>query len=246
MHRILSLIGKLALAIGLLALVLWNGLVDQSFIKDDPVARFWLLAVTGALVLVDAIVSAIRTFRAKGRDERKEAIRKALLPVLRQIARTHQLDVTILGASTYTTGRKRLKRVDRYRMSELPQESKVTWISNKGVIGQAWKTSEIRHVDWLPIHKKWGKGQIKNEADWALVPDEDRFGFEMDEFNNIVDKYSEILAVPMLRAGSAKCVGVLAIDVPIRANAPTNVLQDDEIVEKAAEAAGVIQQRLNR
>jgi hypothetical protein len=241
--RLLSLILKVGLAIGVLALVIWNGLVDESFIKDDPVAKLFLLAGTGLLVLTDSLYNAIATFISKGRRQRQDEIRIAMLPVLRLIARTHGLDITMLGASVFVARRRLfwayLKRVDRYRMSDLPQESKVAWNRGKGAIGRAWRDSRIEYVDWRPIHARWGNGKVKTLADWARVPEADRYGFDFHEFTNIVDKYAEILAIPMLKNGKVR--GVCAIDVPLRAHAPASALSDDLIIEMAAEATGVIQ-----
>lgn len=247
MHRGLALFLKLLLGAVLFLLVLFNGLVDQSVIKDDPVARVVLLTVTGLIVLVDSVWTSVATFRGRGRAARQERIRLFLLPVIREVARRHSLDVTLLGASVFRVRRhfwrpwrKRLERVDRYRMSDFPQQSKVVWVSGKGAIGEAWRKVAIEHVDWKPIQARWGNGRIKTDADWAAVPETDRWGMTRDEFMNIVDKYSEILAVPLLGANSTKCSGVLSLDVPIRANVGSLVLGDDDIVEKATEAAAVI------
>ncbi|WP_347123295.1 hypothetical protein [Microbacterium sp. SY138] len=247
MHRGLALFLKLLLGLGLFVLVLFNGLVDQSFIKDDPVARFWLLAGTGALVLTDAIWTAVAVFIGRGKAARQERIRLFLLPVIREVARRHRIDITLLGASVFRVrrrfglfGRKQLERVDRYRMSDLPQQSKVVWVSGKGAIGEAWRNVAIEHVDWRPIQARWGSGKVKTEADWTRVPLEDRCGMTMAEFLNIVDKYAEVLAIPILKPNTTRCDGVLSLDVPIRANVGSLVLNDVDTVEKATEAATVI------
>jgi hypothetical protein len=243
-RRLLGLLLRILLALGMLLLVIWNGLVDESFIRDDPVARLWLLVGTGLLVFAEATASAVRAFRTRGADQRRAAIRIAILPVLRDVARSRHIDITMLGASVFVVRLGRLVRVDRYRMSDLPQESRVTWKAGKGAIGQAWRTSSITHQDWRPIHERWGGQPITPEI-WARIPPDDRSGFERDEFQNIVDKYAEVLAVPMLRPGG-RCVGVVALDVPIRAQTTEIVLADDGTLEKAVEATTVIQERLGR
>lgn len=243
-HRGLALFFKILLAIGVLALVVWNGLVEFSFIKDDPVAKLALLVITGAIILIDSLVAALVDFRKKGQDRRRVEIRKTLLPLLRSIARGNHLDITMLGASVFVVRRRwifwsRLKRVERYRMSDLPQVSKVAWNRSKGAIGRAWRDPGIQHVDWRPIQARWGDGKVKTEQDWESVPEADRSGFSLEEFRIVVDKYAEILAIPML-TDSGKCVGVLALDVPLRANVTTLVLNEDSVVEQAAEATEII------
>lgn len=234
---------KLFLAFGLLGLVVWNGLVEHSFIKDDPFWKLVLLVVTGAAVLIDSAWMAISEYRARGAKQRQDEMRVALLPVLRHIARNHSLDVTMLGASVYVVSGfwrwQRLKRLDRYRMSDLPQESVVNWVKGKGAIGRAWDRDEITHVDWYPIRARWGSGALLDERSWDRVPTSDRLGFQFEEFRNIVDKYGEILAIPMIR--NMKTVGVCAIDVPIRANAIGAILNEDFTVEMATEATALIQ-----
>ncbi|PKI89857.1 hypothetical protein CW368_11855 [Actinomycetales bacterium SN12] len=242
----MALFLKLLLGVGLFVLVLFNGMVDESVIKDDPVARMSLLGLTGAAVLIDSVWSAVATFIGRGRKASQERIRLLLLPVIREVARRHKVDITLLGASVFRVrrqflvGKKMLERVDRYRMSDFPQQSKVNWLPGKGAIGEAWRQVAIRHVDWRPIQARWGDGKIETEADWARVPAEDRCGLTMAEFLNIVDKYAEVLAIPILKPGTTKCDGVLSLDVPIRANVGRLVLSDGDTVEKATEAATVI------
>lgn len=134
-----------------------------------------------------------------------------------------------------------LYRVERFRLTDLPQPSKVVWSEGKGAIGQCLKTRRWQYKDWSPVAARFQSSstdQDFTDSDFDQLQDSERSGFDRDEFIGIVHKYAEILAVPVMSVGGSSIIGVVAIDRPYDPDHTSPVFRSPD-VRTAAETAAV-------
>ncbi|MFC4223585.1 hypothetical protein [Lysinibacter cavernae] len=199
-----------------------TALVEFGIITDKP---WW--AVTVVIVAVVAVMlSGFRSLAWERTEvetlQIKRQIQKAIIPVLTAAAETSGVKITQIGVSVFETKRNRfrkwkmhLSRVLRFRLSDHPQESRVRWVPAKGAIGRAWKEGNIVHIDWMEVRRRVPVADEAYFAQPSEVLDVDLQGFSYPEYRNIESKYAEILAIPIIKESSnARCIGVLAIDIP--------------------------------
>lgn len=203
------------------AVVVLRSISEVGWIPRNSVFEFVTLLVVGLFVLIDSIAGAVRAARRPGLEKKRQRISKAILGSLKSVQDETGVRLEVLGGSVFVPKRtrwlrrKRLARIERYRLSDYPQPSRVVWSEGKGAIGEAWRSGVESHVAWADVASRWGRGAIRSEEDFAQVPLEDRAGFDWEEFAGIVDKYAEILAVPIMSSDGSKVLGVYAIDVPL-------------------------------
>ncbi len=208
---------RLLLALLALAAIIGKVAVEQTWIPPNPILEAWTLIVAGAIVFVDSVIGLARDLRRRSIESNDLRVKKAVTAAQWTISKETGVDLALIGGSVFLTKRTRprsetkLRRIARERISDSPQQSAVKWTTGKGAIGRALKERRTVHVDWTRIAQRHS-GEISEKAFDAL-PAATRAGLAFDEFRSIVDKYAEILAVPIFVG--EKCVGVLAIDVPM-------------------------------
>lgn len=134
--------------------------------------------------------------------------------------------------------RRVLHRVERFRMTDLPQPSTVTWDLGKDAIGRCLATRRWQYKNWSPVVAQFQGSSQPSTQDFEQLQDDDRSGFTYAEFVGIMDKYAEIFAVPIMSVGGSSIVGVLAIDRPYDAALTAPVFNTGD-VRDAAETAAV-------
>lgn len=240
--------GALALA-GFVVTVMIAG--DKYNVFDLTNKQLFRAATALALlVLIDQLLSLLRTVKTRGREAAYARVQKALTALLAGISDEHKVPIQHLGANVFVprlrlvgTGkrlrrpRRVLVRVIRFRLDNHPQPTAVTWLPTKGAIGKCWARKRTVHRDW--------HGQADRHGDHDLTKDEfeqisvdDRDGFTFEEFVAIARKYNEALAVPVLSEAGA-VLGVISIDVAYRAQKPC-ILDGDAIEAQADTTATVV------
>jgi hypothetical protein len=117
------------------------------------------------------------------------------------------------------------------------------WTSGKGAIGRAWQERRPVHCPWRPIADALGNKPI-SEAEFSALTAEQTWGFTRDEFIGIVDKYAEVLAVPILSELGGSVLGVLSLDVPKRLGLTDLILDSDDAEAVATAAVALIRDDL--
>ncbi|MBH0054508.1 hypothetical protein I6E74_10060 [Salinibacterium sp. SWN139] len=232
-----------AAVLGFGAIVL-GALSKGSVLPEDSKFEPILLIAAGSAAFIDAI-SGIAASRARRTGlELEISIEKTVIASLISISRVTGTDIILLGGCVFEIRRRRwwsrtkmLKRLVRSRLSDSPQESAITWRAGKGAIGEAWQRKKAVHRSWLAIARKHGEGQLSRAA-FDRLPAKTQDGFEYEDFQTIVGKYSEILAVPILKNG--RCIGVLAIDIPYEPTETRQHLDTKDVKEIAETCASVL------
>jgi hypothetical protein len=179
------------------------------------------LIATIFLALGTAIegIWGIRRVRARhAREGRELELHKALVSVLVEVSKVAGLDVDVPGANVWSIYTKRkeepsLFREAHERLSGHPQMSDRAWTQGKGVIGRCWKSESPKFQDWSKLQSKFaGKTEV-SEAAWGRLSDGDRWGFEREEYLDMIGKYQQIIAVPITDS-QGKMLGCLSVDIP--------------------------------
>jgi len=176
-------------------------------------------------------------------------MQKAITAALVEISAETTISLPILGASVFRV-QKRIRltkswpfvgwesflfRVLHFRLSASPQPSTVVWTPGKGAIGQCVRSRRAVHKNWSPIARRY-RHKPPSAAKYASLPAETKSGFTYEEFIGIVEKYAEILAVPIMSEDGANILGVISIDRPYDP-ARTDEVLDTPAVEGIAETA---------
>lgn len=188
---------------------------------------FWLTLTLAVVTFADKIVSIEGEKSALERETARTRVNNVLAALIVELWEETEVNPKHLGVSVFTSrgssASLRLARVVRYRISNDPQATKVSWRSNKGAVGTCWSTHNAIHRDWHKQLKQW-KPDL-TEGDYASIPRADRDGFTYQEFQRIGGKYSEVMAFPVLSEGGAM-LGVISVDIAAKAGLSTRVLTD--------------------
>lgn len=222
---------------------------ETKFVQGLPDKLFYGVIVISALLgFVNGATGAWRYARAPGRSQAQARVQKALATLLVQVSEEQGVPLKYLGASAFVPGvrwarrdgswrwrRHVLVRVMRFRLDDSPQPTAVFWEKDKGAVGKCWATSREAHCDWHEQAANHSASAL-SLADFKAIPEKLRDGFTHQEFVAIAQKYSEILAVPVL-SDAGVVVGVISVDIATRAQEPRTVLKS---MGDAADAAAVI------
>lgn len=240
--RILFALASLGLA------VLVAGVQTKVF-KDVSANRQLAFAAGLAVVIFfDNCRAAWRRHKAPGRQQARARMQKAVVGALVTVGEDKNVALRHLGGSVFAIRRRgllrhpRLVRVLRFRLDDHPQPSQVVWTPGKGAIGRCWKQRRKVHSDWLAVAEKYG-GRELTAAQFAKIPPATRDGFNLSEFVGIVDKYAEILAVPVL-SHLGEIVGVISIDVAAKADLGRKILNFQDVEDCATGAAVLVRDDL--
>jgi hypothetical protein len=215
-----------------------------------------------ALAIVVAIGSVITNFRGTlhaATESRREGVRqriqKASIGAAAVVHGITGLDMLTIGVSVFRARRRpalkcalwpffmkvhHLERVERFRLTDIPQPSKVKWMAGKGAIGKCLETRRRVHKNWSPIVLRLQDHDVLTVDEYRQIPEADRDGFTYDEFVGIMDKYAEVLALPIMSAGGGEIVGVIAIDRPFDPERVTPLLNNLKVRDAVETAAATI------
>lgn len=228
-----------------LLLVFLKAAQQVKWIGPDPALEFSLVMGAGLMVFLDNAYGVYLLYLKPKADKRRRKVEKHLLACLRTLGRDRALTFN-LGASVYVYQRnwwrldkKRLRRVRRYRLTDDPQESLISWSDAKGVVGKAAREGLPQHADWTALAPVWNANGGASVESYAALPEADRWGFSFEEFRQVASKYVEALAVPIMNRQGTKVLGVLGLDVPYRADSRKNscILNTDDARRVASTCA---------
>jgi hypothetical protein len=117
------------------------------------------------------------------------------------------------------------------------------WFKGKGTIGKCWELDRPVYKYWLPIALRHGNGNLTPQT-FARISKDAKMEMSREEFVSIVDKYAEILAVPV-KNHEGQIVGVLSVDLA-RKNRTLHdgqALSTPDVEGFVTTAAAVIHQR---
>lgn len=201
-------------------------------VKTSVDANWWhpSAAVFSALVFANAGLSAAdngwTTWRRKRHDlaqkARADFEKTAITAIFKIVDLEKSLDARQIGMNIFRVCRRRawkiipreehLERVHRYRFPGGTQPSKVAWVAGKGAIGQAWRLGKTFHADRRKIATRW-VDKVISDAEWNRIESRnDNQGMTRKEFQEVVGKYDEIVAVPV-KDPTGKVLGVIAFDL---------------------------------
>jgi hypothetical protein len=238
------------------AVVVLNALIEKKVVHWSPLVAVYVASGVGLVALVDNLGQIKLKYDARDRDAARSRMHKPVVSALLSIAKTRQVDFEQLGISAFSIRRKwirkwkifpwyaeHLHRPLRFRLSDYPPEADVTWFKGKGAIGECWdKGISVLH-DRRPTAAAFGDPRQATKQKFDSLTDEQRCGLTYSEFVQTLDRYGEILAVPIRRAHSGELIGVLSIDCLADAYASTaapSVLDGVDIEVFAQRAANVI------
>lgn len=214
---------RVVAAVLALIVVAAKSAVLAEWLPPDPTTEAIVLIAGGVLVFADSIGSIFASRHARAVEKRQAEVRSSVIGAVVSIAEATGLDLTELGASVFLVRRGRLPgredhlvRLVRFRLNDTPQASTVLWTKDKAGVGKAWAQSRIVHEPLKALAEKYGSADV-TEAGFARISSTSKRGFTHEEFRNIVGKYAEVLAVPILLPDDAhpRVIGVLSIDVPM-------------------------------
>jgi len=201
-----------------------------EYLKDKydfdflPEVDLTLAAVAGALIFLQNFYSIRVTEKNKDNFKNSRSRRVAINSLLVELADRTGESITLIGASIFVPKIRRrlwiigkrkefLKRIQRERLLNTPQISNVEWAKGKGAIGQCWETEKEFHLSWINIANRY-QDKVTLDNYESLVNKTAKHGLTAKEFNIVLDKYSEILAVP-IHNENQKFIGVLSVDIAI-------------------------------
>jgi hypothetical protein len=209
-----ALASATAIATGLIGLGVWIG-------PPTKLVAGMIVALSIA-ALRDNVLSAGRRLAEPRRERRRMRSQKAVVVALVTIAELRQVKLEDLGVSVFLVQphglelerfrvkrRERLVRIVRFRLKDSPQPSDVDWVRGKGVIGKCWEQQRPVHQHLAPLAKSWARKQVTDAA-WDQMAERARQGFSRDEFVTTLNKYAEIVAVPIKdeHGGFLGCISV--------------------------------------
>lgn len=249
---------RVALALMVLAAGVVSALISQKVWKDPPERLLlYMLLIIGAATFYDSSRTAWLRARSPARTRAQTQMQKGLVAALAEIAATKGVPIQELGGSVFVVRpglrilgplRHRwswsceyLERILRFRLTDTPQPTDVDWIRSKGTIGRCWELEKSQYMNWLPIANRHGNPNI-TQAEFNKIKPETRQNLTFQEFRAIVDKYAEILTVP-LKGEDGQVVGVVSIDLAKgdRTREMPLVLQGRDVEAYATTAAAVVQ-----
>lgn len=214
---------RLAAVVWVALVVIGSSLQSTGAIPSLPKLEPWVWAFSLVLLAVDNAGTLISRGVHRRWRGRTAEIESALLTMHVQVSK-HGIPFEQLGSGIFVVSPRdrffrrsdqplRLSRHLRYRPSNYPQQSGVAWAPGKGAVGVCWEARKPVHRNWHNLAKKWRHVDTIADDTWTRIKEETKMGFSKSEFLSIVDKYSEILAVPIWHPEKDnKLIGIMSID----------------------------------
>lgn len=228
-----------------------NVLAERNIWKISVGYQVTIIVTLAGVTFLDNIRQAVHRFLAPGREEAKVRTQKALIGVLLAIANEKSLEVAHLGSSIFVLRRggvfrrKRLVRRVRFRLANHPQATEVDWKKGKGAVGTCWSTGRTTYRYRRPVAAKYGSRNLDG-SDFAELKEGVTSGFTHEEFQSMICKYAEILAVP-IKSEQGEFMGVVSIDLSIDAPSGAKYLEDSAVERLVVEGAvGLLREDVDR
>lgn len=236
-----------------------KGVIDSKVWNDAPTWILLTLLITiGVATFRDNFTAARATFTRPVRARQHADIQKVMIAALASISKARNVPLEELGASIFVIrpglrllpARLRdrwnwscayLDRTHRVRLTDSPQPTDVDWTRGKGAIGRCWETEKRHYVYWLGIAARYGNAEL-DEASFRRIRQKTTQRMTLREFRAIVDKYAEILTVPM-KQEDGKVVGVVSVDLARggRTASMGRALDDRDVENIVTTAVAVVQ-----
>lgn len=216
--------------------------------SDWITVSIWAGTVAAVVIAVDGTWGLYKARRMRIDSEKNADIEKAILSVLTLLSDSIEISIIHLGGSVFRYKKRwrsfRLKSLLRYRLDDYPGQSGFKWTGAKGAIGVAAETKRVVHCDWVEASTALHAGRDP----LPLLPEEKRFGFSNEQLLQMVEKYFESLATPIMSGDGSRVLGILAIDIPNRPKVQYDsaMLGARDIEELTVRAAAVIARALER
>jgi hypothetical protein len=253
MRFVLATSYRVLYALAGLALVIVNALIDRQIVHwDQRVAAVGAIGV-GLVACFDNIRLIRYKLQAHERNAARARMYRPMFIALVSVAEARSMQTFKFGVSVFRIKpcwylhwhvipwrQERLVRLVRLRLSDNPNESEVVWTKGKGAIGECWANKVPVLHDRRRAAATFGRDHYPSEAEFAQLSSEERRGMTRSEFVETIDKYGEILAVPIVEQHSGKILGVLSIDCLAEAYAnpqTPSVLEGQDIETFAVRAA---------
>lgn len=248
---------RIMLALSALVIGTLQALIANKVVSWNPWVVVAVACGFGIVVFLDNVRLVKQKLQAHERHALRSRMHQPLIGALNAVTTARPVGLPALGISVFAVKRSwflrwhlvpwrkaRLKRLFRFRLSEHPAESKVDWTIGKGTIGECWKDGVPVLHDRRQVAAQYGRGNYPaDEQAFSMLTDAERCGFTRDEFVQTIDKYGEILAVPVKARHAGDLIGVLSIDCLassyVSPTAPS-VLHGGDIEEIAGGAAWLI------
>ncbi|MDJ0014958.1 hypothetical protein [Rhodococcus erythropolis] len=247
---------RLVNAVAAFAILVLGGLVQLEVFKPSKSWAVVLVCAVSLITLVDSTRSAYRIAKAAQREHADSRVASTVMGLSNSIGHSLGLDFGVVGGSVFVAQRRWtlnrsiffLRRPVvlvrppqwRIRYGDGPQASRVLWTTDKGAVGEAYRSGSPVYKYWSPIAKRYGVANTIDEARFDGLEDGVKSGFTYGEFTSIVGKYAEILAVPIMSVDGGRVLGVFAIDRPYRRDEQARKLFDHQSIARTVESAASV------
>jgi hypothetical protein len=256
------ILGLAGLSVGIL-----QAIVSTKALSWSPWTVVSIASCVGGVIFLDNMRLLRSNFQSAERHAARTSMQAALITALHLTSKEKSVDLLSLGGSVFSLRKhwtmrrwvlpipwlpwheERLHRILRCRLSDRPQESDVRWTRGKGTIGECWDQNVPILHDRRRAAARYGRGHHPDESVFSHLRPDQHCGFTREEFIQTIDKYGEVLAVPIVKPHSGQLIGVLSIDC--RADAypsvdSTSVLAGASIEEFAIRAARLVRDDVSR
>lgn len=199
--------------------------------------RVVALTLIAVIAIVSSFARPIRVYFIDRIERQRRKAEDAMRALPWAVNELTGAPVRPLGASTWVVVGfwrfKRLYRLARERVDDIPTPSEIRWTKGKGVIGMCWNTGREQVIDTGSLYAEYAGC---DQASWNMAPAEVRSGMSHRDFTRIEGKYGTVVAVPVTCKGE-KVIGVVALDAPPGHH---EELADPAVVEAVGHAAVVV------
>lgn len=248
--RWLRFSGRASLAVGSGTIAVVNTLTERHILKISNGWQIGLVIGLATVAFSDNLRHAVRRFVEPGREEARIRTQKTLIALLFAISQARGVDVTYLGSSVFVLRRagllrrKTLVRRFRFRLANHPQATDVRWTKGKGTVGACWETGRAAYRYRRSVAERYGTRDL-SPAEYAQLRDNVKSGFTREEFLSMVNKYAEVLAVP-IKSDQGELIGVLSVDLTADAPAGPQYLSGNAVERTVGETIGLMRDDIPR
>lgn len=213
------------LSIGMLAVGTLQAMVANKVVAWSPWLVVWVAFGVGAITFLDNVRLIRHKFRAHERNAAKARMYRPMFSALCSVSEARQVKLLEFGISIFRITpcwylrwklvpwrQQRLVRLVRLRLSDNPNESAVVWTKGKGAIGECWADQVPVLHDRRSAAVMYGRSNYPDQQQYDAMSAKERRGMTRAEFIQTIDKYGEILAVPVVAQDSGKIIGVVSMD----------------------------------
>jgi hypothetical protein len=197
-----------------------QALITNKVVNWTPLTVVWIACAVGLVTFLDNLRLLYQKFNSRERKALRAKMHIPLMGALDAVASAQQVPLASLGISVFKIrlrlGRvghvipwpqRRLVRVYRFRLSEYPPPSKIIWNRGKGTIGECWRTGIAVLHDRRGVAARYGGDRHPTEQSYKNLPRDVQTGFTHAEFIRTIDKYGEIVAVPIAKKHTGDLIG---------------------------------------